>query len=134
MVKQNTSGTIKRRNESDVTYALKWAAWRWLRDQAGCNAIAFEVRLEGPRGRIADVVGLGPQNRVYVVEVKASRSDAARDDNTKTKLQPNWKANGRPSTKQSNSQPEYLRPQPGTATAAPRTPNSTWYAANTMAQ
>ena len=85
MVKQNTSGTIKRRNESDVTYELKWAAWRWLRDQAGCKAIAFEVRLEGPRGRIADVVGVGPQNRVYVVEVKASRSDAARDDNTKRK-------------------------------------------------
>ena len=83
MVKQNTAGTIKRRNESDVTYALKWAAWRWLRDQAGCKAIAFEVRLEGPRGRVADVVGVGPRNRVYVVEVKASRSDAARDDNTK---------------------------------------------------
>ena len=83
MVEQITAGTIKRRNESNVTYALKWAAWRWLRDEAGCKAIAFEVRLEGPRGRIADVVGVGPRNRVYVVEVKASRSDAARDDNTK---------------------------------------------------
>ncbi len=85
MVKDDTAGTVKRKNESDVTYALKWAAWRWLRDQARCKAIAFEVRLEGPSGRIADVVGVGPENRVYVVEVKSSRSDAARDDNTKRK-------------------------------------------------
>ena len=83
MANQSFVGTVKRKNESDVTYALKWAAWRWLRDHAGCKAIAFEVRLEGPGGRIADVVGVGPRNRVYVVEVKASRSDAARDDNTK---------------------------------------------------
>ncbi len=83
MGKQGTAGTVKRRNETDATYALKWAAWRWLRDEAGCKAIAFEVRLEGPRGRIADVVGVGPQNRVYVVEVKSSRCDASRDDNTK---------------------------------------------------
>ncbi len=41
------------------------------------------MRLEGPGGRIADVVGIGPLNSVYVVEVQASRSDAARDDNTK---------------------------------------------------
>ncbi len=85
MDKQGTAGTVKRRNETDTTYALKWAAWRWLRDEVGCKAIAFEVRLEGPRGRIADVVGVGPQNRVYVVEVKSSRSDASRDDNTKRK-------------------------------------------------
>lgn len=85
MDKDNTAGTVKRKNESDITYALKWAAWRWLRDEAGCRAIAFEVRLEGPSGRIADVVGVGPENRVYVVEVKSFRSDAARDDNTKRK-------------------------------------------------
>ena len=85
MGKDNTAGTVKRKNESDITYALKWAAWRWLRDEADCKAIAFEVRLEGPSGRIADVVGVGPENLVYVVEVKSSRSDAARDDNTKRK-------------------------------------------------
>ena len=85
MEKENPAGTIKRKNESDLTYALKWAAWRWLRDEAGCKAVAFEVRLEGPSGRIADLVGVGPENRVYVVEVKSSRSDAARDDNTKKK-------------------------------------------------
>ena len=85
MDEDKTAGTVKRKNESDTTYALKWAAWQWLRDQAGCKAIAFEVRLEGPSGRIADVVGVGPENRVYVVEVKSSRSDAARDDNTKRK-------------------------------------------------
>ena len=85
MGKDKNAGTVKRKNESDITYALKWAAWRWLSDQAGCKAIAFEVRLEGPSGRIADVVGVGPENRVYVVEVKSSRTDAARDDNTKKK-------------------------------------------------
>lgn len=73
---------IKRRNESKLTGSLKRAAWRWLYEVAGCKAIAFEVRLEGPRGRIADVVGIGPGNRVYLVEVKSSRPDAARDDNT----------------------------------------------------
>ena len=85
MGKDNITGTIKRKSESNITYTLKWAAWRWLRDEAGCKAIAFEVRLEGPSGRIADVVGVGPENRVYVVEVKSSRTDAARDDNTKKK-------------------------------------------------
>ena len=73
---------LKRASESELTYRLKWAAWQWLHEQAGCRAIAFEVRLEGPGGRITDVAGLGPGNRVYIVEVKSSRSDAARDDNT----------------------------------------------------
>lgn len=73
---------LKRGNESELTYRLKWAAWQWLYEQAGCRAIAFEVRLEGPGGRITDLVGLGPENRVYIVEVKSSRSDASRDDNT----------------------------------------------------
>ena len=74
---------LKRGNESELTYRLKWAAWQWLHDFAGCRAIAFEVKLEGPGGRISDVVGLGPENRVHIVEVKASRSDASRDDNTR---------------------------------------------------
>ena len=133
MVKQNTSGTIKRRNESDVTYELKWAAWRWLRDQAGCKAIAFEVRLEGPRGRIADVVGVGPQNRVYVVEVKASRSDAARDDNTKRKAA---KLEG-----QRAAIDETVELSAGILEAAARNGDRgaqdaelTWHAANTRAQ
>ncbi len=73
---------LKRANESALTYRLKWAAWEWLHDQAGCRAIGFEVRLEGPGGRIADVVGLGPGNRVYIVEVKSSKADASRDDHT----------------------------------------------------
>jgi len=72
----------RRKNESDLTHGLKWAAWDWLYHEAGCRAIAFEVRLEGPGGRIADLAAVGPGNRVYLVEVKASRSDAARDDNT----------------------------------------------------
>jgi hypothetical protein len=72
---------FKNGNETALTYALKWAAWKWLWEVAGCRLIAFEVRLEGPFGRIADVVGLGPENRVFLIEVKSSRSDLRRDDN-----------------------------------------------------
>ena len=73
---------LKRGNETTLTYRLKWSAWEWLHIQAKCRSIAFEVRLEGPFGRIADVVGIGPENRVYLIEVKSSRSDKARDDHT----------------------------------------------------
>ena len=73
---------LKSGNETTLTYRLKWAAWEWLHMQAKCRSIAFEVRLEGPFGRIADVVGIGPENRVYLIEVKSSRSDKARDDHT----------------------------------------------------
>jgi hypothetical protein len=52
-----------------------------LWEVAECRLIAFEVRLEGPFGRIADVVGLGPENRVFLIEVKSSRSGMKRDDN-----------------------------------------------------
>jgi hypothetical protein len=77
---QSVSRDLKRANESDPTYDLKWVAWQWLHEFAGCRAIGFEVRLEGPWGRVADVVGLGPENRVYLMEVKSSRSDLRRDD------------------------------------------------------
>ncbi len=73
---------LHRRNESEVTHRLKWAAWEWLYKVAECRAIGFEVRLEGPFGRIVDVVGIGKRNLVYVVEVKSSRSDLRRDDHT----------------------------------------------------
>jgi len=73
---------LERRNESDLTRSLKSAALTWLYREAKCREIAFEVRLEGPFGRIADVVGVGPENRVYLVEVKASRSDTARDNHS----------------------------------------------------
>jgi len=69
-----------RASDNLMTYRLKWAAWEWLYSEAKCRAIGFEVRLEGPGGRVVDVVGVGPDNRVYAVEVKASRSDMARDD------------------------------------------------------
>jgi hypothetical protein len=72
---------FKNGNETALTYSLKWAAWKWLWEVAGCRLIAYEVRLEGPFGRIADVVGLGPENRVFLIEVKSSRSDLSRDDN-----------------------------------------------------
>jgi hypothetical protein len=73
---------FKRANESLLTHNLKWAAWRWLYREAECRAIGFEVRLEGPLGRVADVVGIGPLNRVYLIEVKSSRGDLSRDDHT----------------------------------------------------
>lgn len=47
------NASIKRRNETELTYRLKWSAWRWLYEQAGCRVVGFEVRLEGPSGRIA---------------------------------------------------------------------------------
>jgi hypothetical protein len=72
---------FKNGNETELTYALKWAAWKWLWEIAECRVIGFEVRLEGPFGRIADVVGLGPENRVFLIEVKSSRADLSRDDN-----------------------------------------------------
>lgn len=77
------SPSLKMRNESDLTYDLKWTAWKWLYSIAGCRAIGFEVRLEGPFGRVIDVVGVGPGNLVYIVEVKSSRNDLKRDDRTK---------------------------------------------------
>jgi hypothetical protein len=80
---------FKNGNETELTYALKWAAWKWLWEVAQCRVIGYEVRLEGPFGRIADVVGLGPENRVFLIEVKSSRADLSRDDNnerTKQKL------------------------------------------------
>ena len=70
-----------RASDNLTTYRLKWAAWEWLYNKAGCRAVGFEVRLEGPGGRVVDVVGVGPDNRVYAVEVKASRGDKSRDDN-----------------------------------------------------
>ena len=78
---------FKRGNETTLTYKLKWAAWEWLFNTAGCRAIGYEVRLEGPFGRIADVVGIGPENRVYLFEVKVSRSDKTRDDKTAKDLE-----------------------------------------------
>lgn len=72
---------FKNRNESELTYVLKWAAWKWLWEVVRCRVIGFEVRLEGPTGRIADVVGLGSDNKVFLIEVKSSRADLQRDDN-----------------------------------------------------
>ena len=73
---------FKRGNESRLTYSLKWAAWEWLYTFAGCRSIGFEVKLEGPGGRIVDLAAVGPANTIYIVEVKASRADFARDNHT----------------------------------------------------
>ena len=53
---------------------------------ASCRNIGVEVRLEGPGGRVVDRAAIGPGNTVYVVEVKASRSDFSRDNHTKGDL------------------------------------------------
>ena len=72
---------FRRGNETELTYQLKWAAWNWLYNQAGCRAIGFEVSLEGPGGRIADAAGVGKDRQLFVIEIKSSRADFRRDDN-----------------------------------------------------
>ncbi len=69
-------------SESELTYRLKWEAWEWLYCVARCRCIGLEVRLQGPWGSVIDVVGVGPANVIYAVEVKVSRSDFARDNHT----------------------------------------------------
>ena len=81
-----TGKPFKRDNETEETYRLKWAAWEWLYTVAFCRSIGVEVRLEGPGGRVVDLAAVGPGNAVYVVEVKASRSDFARDNHTREDL------------------------------------------------
>ncbi len=78
--------SLKSSSETDLTYQLKWAAWKWLYMDAGCRSIGMEVRLEGPFGRVVDLVGVGKNNVVYIVEVKSSRGDLRRDDHSKTDL------------------------------------------------
>ena len=75
-------GPFKRGNETGLTYDLKMAAWEWLYREAGCRVIGLEVKLEGPGGRIVDLAAVGPENTLYIVEVKSSRSDFSRDDHT----------------------------------------------------
>jgi hypothetical protein len=74
--------SFQRRNETHQTYRLKWAAWEWLYNIAQCRCIGMEVRLQGPGGRVVDLVGVGPENTIYIVEVKASLPDFSRDDHT----------------------------------------------------
>ena len=73
-------------SESELAYSLKWEAWEWLYSSARCRCIGFEVRLQGPWGAVVDVVGVGPGNAISVVEVKASRSDFARDNHTEADI------------------------------------------------
>jgi len=73
-------------SESNLAYRLKWEAWEWLYHEARCRCIGLEVRLQGPWGSVVDVVGVGPGNTIYVVEVKASRADFARDNHTEADI------------------------------------------------
>ncbi len=73
-------------SESERAYRLKWEAWEWLYCAARCRCIGLEVRLQGPWGSIVDVVGVGPNNVIYAVEVKASRADFARDNHTEADI------------------------------------------------
>ena len=82
----DTSTFFQRGNETPLTYRLKWAAWEWLYTVVQCRCIGMEVRLEGPAGRVVDLVGVGLGNTIYLVEVKASRADFARDDHTLEEL------------------------------------------------
>jgi hypothetical protein len=68
--------------ETHLTHRLKWLAWEWLYNAAQCRSIGMEVRSEGPGGRVADLLAVGPKNVIYVVEVKSSRADFARDNHT----------------------------------------------------
>ena len=86
MSEPGPSPILKSAGETDLTYQLKWAAWHWLYSVAGCRAIGMEVRLEGPFGRVADLVGIGKNNIVYIVEVKSSRGDLKRDDRSETDI------------------------------------------------
>lgn len=72
---------FKNGNETVLTYSLKWATWKWQWEVAECRVVSFEVRLKEPLGRIADVVGFGLGNRVFLIEVKSSMADLRRDDN-----------------------------------------------------
>ena len=76
------STPFKRGNEGPLTYSLKWAAWEWLYTFARCRCVGMEVKLEGPGGRIVDLVGIGPENTIYIVEVKATLADFSRDNHT----------------------------------------------------
>lgn len=73
-------------SESELTYRLKWEAWEWLYCAARCRCIGLEVRSQGPWGSVVDVVGVGPANLIYVVEVKVSRSDFSRDNHTEADI------------------------------------------------
>ena len=77
---------FKQGSESRLTYSLKWAAWQWLYSVANCRCIGLEVKPEGPGGRVVDLAAVGPGNAIYVVEVKASRADFARDNHTPADL------------------------------------------------
>ena len=73
-------------SESELAYRLKWEAWEWLYCEARCRCIGLEVRLQGPWGSVVDVVGVGPNNLIYAIEVKASRADFARDNHTEADI------------------------------------------------
>ena len=73
-------------SESELAYRLKWEAWEWLYSAARCRGIGLEVRLQGPWGSVIDVVGVGPGNAIYAVEVKASRADFARDNHSEADI------------------------------------------------
>lgn len=83
---ETVSDSFKLKNESQLTYDLKMAAWEWLYREAGCRVIGLEVKLEGPFGRIVDLAAVGPRNLFYIIEVKSSRSDFSKDDHTTVDL------------------------------------------------
>lgn len=69
---------LKRRNESELHYRIKRAAWRWLWSR-GCRAIAFEALPDFALPARVDVLAVAPDKSTYIIEAKQSRGDFLRD-------------------------------------------------------
>lgn len=82
---------FKNGNEIVLTYSLKYITWKWLWEVPERRVVGFEVRLKEPLWLIADILGFGLKNRIFLIEVKSSMDDLRRDDNkelTQKKLAP----------------------------------------------
>lgn len=69
---------LRRRNESELHYRLKRAAWKWLWAR-GCRAIAFEAKPDPALPARVDVLAVAPDKATYIIEAKQSRGDFLRD-------------------------------------------------------
>ena len=69
---------LRRRNESELHYLLKRAAWKWLWKR-GCRAIAFEALPDFSLPARVDVLAVAPDKATYIIEAKQARGDFLRD-------------------------------------------------------
>ena len=58
---------LRRRNESELHYLLKRAAWKWLWKR-GCRAIAFEALPDFSLPARVDVLAVAPEKATYIIE------------------------------------------------------------------